>query len=133
MDEGWSGFVPSTHGEHKHHVAGVAALEDLGRQQVLLYFPHPLLPPSSCLKKKKKLRKKERKKERLVHKRRKSFCRRKLRALAPIIHADRQAYLDLWIGLPKQESLQLSFELRQSEEIPQTGGKRIPDRRSDGT
>ena len=41
--------------------------------------------------------------------------------------------LDKWKGLLKKEGFGLSFELREGEEIPQTGRQRIPDRWSDGT
>ena len=39
--------------------------------------------------------------------------------------------LDFWKGLLKRDSSELSFELREDVEIPQTGRRRIPDRWSD--
>ena len=42
-------------------------------------------------------------------------------------------HLDLWKGLLKQGGHEISFELGQSGEIPQTGRQRIPDKRSDET
>ena len=41
--------------------------------------------------------------------------------------------LDVWKGLLKKESFELSFELREGGEILQTGRQRIPDRWSDET
>ena len=39
-------------------------------------------------------------------------------------------HLIVWKDLSKQEGLELSFEVRQSGEIPRTAGERIPDRRA---
>ena len=68
----------------------------------------------------------------LSFRRTKMQCANTLHSLT-YIHTYIQAMVAemVYTGLSKKESLELSFELGKSGEIPQTGRQRIPDRWSD--